>query len=120
MLTIDNISKVGGISRPTIYGKPELMRYIELRRSEEKVLRESEKVEILKARLRDSEDKVAKMLRRDGELVVAHAEIERLRERVRRLEEYVAETPPLAAERVEGPGRVVRFPGGGERNRGNP
>lgn len=120
MLTIDNISKVGGVSRPTIYAKAELIRYIERRRGEEKVFCESERVESLKARLRDAEDRLAKMVNRDGELVVAHAEIERLRERIRRLEEYVGDVPPHPAQRTEGACRVVQFPGSGVGKRSKP
>lgn len=114
LLTGENVSRVSGVTKPTINAKPVLKGYIERRRAEEKVFNESERIAALKGRLREAESKLEKMIRRDAELVVAIAETDRLRERVRRLDEYVRGLPPYMQEELEAMGRVIPFPDSGE------
>lgn len=109
MITKENVSKASGVSRPTINAKPVLERYIEVRRVEERVFYENERIRSLKQRLKEAEEKVGKLTLRDGELVVALAEVERLRERNRRLEEYVGDLPPYMREELDAMGRVIPF-----------
>ena len=110
LLTKENVSGVSGVSKPTINAKPLLERYIEARRVEEKVFYEGEQVRSLKRRLKEVEKRVAKLAHRDGELVVALAEVERLKERNRRLEEYIGDLPPYMREELDAMGRIVPFP----------
>lgn len=111
MLTIEGVSRAAGVSRPTIYAKKVLMDYIELRRAQEGVSYDGEKIELLKARLKEAEEKLSKLLLRDGELVVALAEVDRLKERNKRLEEYIGDLPPYMREEMEAMGKIVPFPG---------
>lgn len=112
MLTIEGVSKASGVSRPTIHGKKVLMGYIEARRAEERVFYENEVVASLRKRLREAEERAEKLVRRDGELVVALAELERVRERNRRLEEYIGDLPPYMREELDAMGRIIPFPDG--------
>lgn len=109
MLTVDSISKVAGISRPTIYNKKVLKDYVSIRREEEKIFYEGERVEALRKQLKEGEEKINKMLRRDGELVIAYAEIERLKERVKRLEEYLNDIPVDIREELDAMGKIIPF-----------
>lgn len=111
MITKENVSKASGVSRPTINGKPVLERYIEFRRAEEGVLYENEVIASLKRRLKEAEEKVGKLALRDGELVAALAEVERLKDRNKRLEEYIGDIPPYMKEELEAAGRVIPLSG---------
>lgn len=111
MLTIEGVSRAAGVSRPTIYAKKVLMGYIELRRAQEGVSYDGAKAGSLKARLKDAEEKIEKLLQRDGELVVALAEVDRLKERNKRLEEYIGDLPPYMREELDAMGKIVPFPG---------
>ncbi len=109
MITKESVSKASGVSRPTINAKPVLERYIEFRRVEEKVFFENEQIRSLRRRLREAEKRVEMLVRRDGELVVALAEVERLKERNKRLEEYISDIPPYLQEELDALGRIVPF-----------
>lgn len=105
--SISEISNRSGLSRATFYNKPLLSKYVEHRRNQELHDADAEKLEAAKDRIAQLEDKVEKLLRRDGELVLAKMENDRLKKRVAALEGYFDSIPPDIQEELTASGRII-------------
>ena len=105
--SISEISSRSGVSRATFYNKPLLSKYVEHRRNQELHDAGAEKLEAAKDRIAQLEDKVEKLLRRDGELVLAKMENDRLKKRVAALESYFDSIPQDIQEELTASGRII-------------
>lgn len=107
------IATASGISRATFYNKPVLKEYVEEARQAEGFDSDKTELDALKERLREAEETIGKLKKRDGELVVMMAENDRLRKRVEGLESFIEKMPTDIRHDFEAMGIVIPFPSGG-------
>lgn len=85
-LTVSNLAKRSGISRATFYNKRILADYLRARRPHGELEALKKELEAALERAERAEDTVAKLMKRDGEIVAMRSEMKHLRRRIALLE----------------------------------
>lgn len=78
-LSVSSVAKASGVPRATMYEKRLLVEYAKARASSATKTEGESRAESLERRLEEAEARIAALERRDGELVLARMENERLR-----------------------------------------
>lgn len=101
--------RASGLSRPTLYNKTILKDYIDFRRRQEGLEDDTSELEALREKLREAEDTIEKMTRRDAEIVMLRLKLQRSETRIVNLERYIEGIPVDLKDEIAARGHVISF-----------